>query len=336
MKNRIIKALISLLSLPVLLLSSCTDQNKGHTYEKTITMYIDSKIEEYDDTTVRYSSKPLCTAQIDGSFSLSVSLAVFNTTEDPKDYNIYDVNMFNYTKNTSHEAKTNDSSFRLGNGFEWPLTFTSTIPSNIEKDEYHLSFGLNKAMYILILTMMPEELKRDVTVSYKINNEVVHTKTVKEGNKLDETYVYDTPNHLQYCSTWKTSNNAQITSNYVVNDDIELTGTLSNNLNIWYMSTDAVACFNRIDHVPLDGKLVLPEYCDGKRYFIGTYTIYNNSNIKEVYLPKTIFEIYRYNFVNCGIKTIYFAGSETEWNAIPKAVSIPSTINIVYNTSFQG
>ena len=73
-----------------------------------------------------------------------------------------------------------------------------------------------------------------------------------------------------------------------------------------------------------------------KEICIGNYAFYRNSEIREIYLPTTVHQIYNGNFLGCGnLTTIYFAGNQEQWEAIPKStVQMPETIGIVYNTSF--
>ena len=79
----------------------------------------------------------------------------------------------------------------------------------------------------------------------------------------------------------------------------------------------------------------MPTYF-GKEVCLGNFGIYNNDKVREVYLPVTLHHIYYGNFSNCAnLTTIYFAGTEDQWNAIPKEFApTPSTVSVIYNTSF--
>ena len=113
-------------------------------------------------------------------------------------------------------------------------------------------------------------------------------------------------------------------------------GELEPNYIFMTTSTDIYTILRDVDYVPKDGKIVIMDQYNGKEVCLGNCAIYTRGDIKEVYLPATLHQIYSSNFENCpNLKAIYFAGTEEQWEAIPKEfVEIPSNVKIVFNTPF--
>ena len=174
----------------------------------------------------------------------------------------------------------------------------------------------------------------EVVVTYKVLEEVVNTQKIVKGEKLGTIYTYESSNHQSYVSEW--SNGGVIfDENTVVNGDITLTGSPKSSLQIFNTPENEYVYVNGVNHVHSDGKVVVLSTYYGKPVNIGLHAFSNNGEMRELYLPSNLHRIYSDNFVNCSnLTTIYFGGSEEEWTAIPTDSVIPSSINLVFNTSF--
>ena len=182
-----------------------------------------------------------------------------------------------------------------------------------------------------------EKAKEDemIKITYKLGEEVVHTQKVRTGKKIGKLFVYETDNHQTYASTWKDKDSTEYTADTKVNKNITLYGEPLASLKLFFTPENEYTFVNGINHVHKDGKVVvLSSYYD-KEIKIGNGAINNNEDIIELYLPNTIHQIHDDNFVNCdNLATIYFAGSEQEWNLIPTSSVIPESISLVFNTSY--
>ena len=177
--------------------------------------------------------------------------------------------------------------------------------------------------------------KTEVKITYVVNEEVVKTKKVIKGNQLGYTYVYENPNHQSYATTWKDENGKIYNKNTIVNKSVTLNGDSLNTVITFTTEENEYTYVNGLNYVCSDGIVVIDPIYKGKEICLGIGAISNNKKIKELYLPDTLHHIYDDNFSNCSkLKTIYYEGSEEEWNAIPTSSAIPDNITIVFDTSF--
>ena len=189
---------------------------------------------------------------------------------------------------------------------------------------------------IVLTAIFNEKAKKDETVkiTYKLGEEVVHTQRVHIGNKIGKLFVYESDNHQAYASVWKDKDNNEYTVDTKVNKSITLYSEPLTCLKLFTTPENEYTFINGINHVHKDGKVVvLSSYYD-KEIKIGNGAINNNKDIKELYLPNTIHQIHDDNFVNCdNLTTIYYAGSEEQWNSIPNTSVVPESISLVFNTN---
>ena len=192
------------------------------------------------------------------------------------------------------------------------------------------------AAFAPLLTSCNNEEKY-FTVTYVADNKVVYTEKVKENETAFMDYIYEPASHQYYSSSWVDENNNFFTNNTKVTSDITITAIISPTVKYYTTSTDVYTSVNGLNYVHSDGKVVISEKYLNKAPFLATYAINNNNYIKEIYLPASLWKIFGPNFSGCkNLETIYFAGTETQWDSIQKDfVTIPTTTRIVFNTSFS-
>ena len=186
-----------------------------------------------------------------------------------------------------------------------------------------------------VISYNPTPIKEEATITYKVLEEVVNTQKVITGEKLGTVYTYESNNHQSYVSEWS-SGEVIYDENTVISSDITLTGSPKSSLQIFNTPENEYVYVNGVNRVHSDGKVVVLSTYYEKPVNIGLHAFSNNSDIREIYFPNNLHKIYSDNFVNCSnLTTIYYGGSEEEWNAIPTDSVFPSSISVVFNTSFS-
>ena len=312
-------------------MSACADSKQN------FSVYLDYS--EVSTTDYRFKVKrTYIDAYSSENHSFSISLSVTNLTSTTQTIQFSNPSLVRESNGTSYTINKMDQNQRLtlDSEIEGSVSFSSTLPTTLD-EKYYFSVDFKNISYKVFLYETPDELREDLTVSYKINGTLVNSETVKRGRAIQDNYVYDDKSYQNYSSVWKDASGKTYSKGSIVEENVTLNGTLQNNFKTLTTSTDVYTFISGINHVPADGKVVLLEKYQNKEICLGNFAIYNNSQIKEVYLPKTLRHIYSSNFSNCNnLKTIYFAGSQEQWEAIPKDfVTIPSSVRIVYNTSFS-
>ena len=137
-----------------------------------------------------------------------------------------------------------------------------------------------------------------------------------------------------------------------------------------YIDNETVAVVN---YGGLDSEVIIPETVKGKTvtrfaddnfYMFSSDAIetvilpdtvtsldrtafYHASNLKKVYIPKSVTKIHSESFYNtvkyvingavsdCSITDVYYSGTEEQWNAIENIESVPSNVRIHFNRSSE-
>ncbi|MBD5446275.1 MAG: leucine-rich repeat domain-containing protein [Treponema sp.] len=63
---------------------------------------------------------------------------------------------------------------------------------------------------------------------------------------------------------------------------------------------------------------------------IGLFAFYDCTNLKTITIPKSVTDIEQYAFYNSGLKTVYYKGSESDWNNVYKFAAFWGTNEKVY------
>ena len=323
------------LLLPLLVLSSCNSGNQNNNSSNNkYTVYLDYSEVTTPTLKVKVGYAHAYSYTTD-NYSFSLSLSIKNLSSKTQKINFSNVKLLREETGTSYTVISYNQFVTLDSEIEGTASFQSTIPTSLE-DKYYFSIDIQNINYKVFLYETPDSLREDLTITYKIDSAVVHTETIKKGRTISNAYVYDEDSHQYYASTWKDSEGKTYTQGTKIEQSTVLSGTIQPSLEIMSLGSDTYAFIEGIHHVHADGKVVVLERYQNKEVCLGNYAIKNNANVREIYLPATLHYIYGSNFYNCpNLRTIYFAGTMDQWNAIPKPYAeIGSNVNIVYNTPF--
>ena len=327
-----------LLLIPLLMLSSCkkeidtTSDNSIETFET----YLDDNNEINTGVFTVKLNGASASSSYTGNYDLTVSFTVKNISTSTKTIQFKNDTVVRESTGASYSVGSNlyDRKLTLDSEIEGGVVFHATIPTSLS-EKYDFSVDFSNVHYKLHLYDKPDELREDVVVTYKIGNSVVNTQTCKQGRPIGTLYTYEERTHQYHASRWYDSDNQQYTAATIIDKDVTLTGYQERNLNVTTTSTDAYSFVNGINYVPSDGIIVVSEQYNNKDVCLSNYAFSSNSSVEKIYLPNTLRRIYSNNFTGCSnLRIIFYAGTQDEWEAVPKTTSIPSSVLVVYNTSF--
>lgn len=312
-----------------LLLSSCSTPGESRI------VYLDDAFAEMQSFNV--DATAVCTSY-NGNYALQVKLLVKNTSDKSLSVNLSDLNVRRQSSGSTYKVEvTGFSTINLDSDISGTFTLSSVIPTNISAEGYTLSSKINGSSYTLNLYNTPESKRSDLTVTYKIGDEIIKTTTVKERRILNEKYVYENPNHLSHCSEWKMLDGKAITANTVITENLTVYGKEVENIEYFELSDSKSSFVEKVSYIPYDGIVVVPSV-HGKLEVtaLSNFGVYQLPNLYTLYLPKTINRIYSGNFTNCPkLAVIFFAGTQTEWNSIQSSSTVPSNVNVVCEVAFK-
>jgi hypothetical protein len=319
--------------LILLVCSACTssqDDDKTNNSQPDIcTIYLDDSERVVDGLSIKISCSESWVSYTSENRSLTIKLVFMNMDTADREINLVNMQLLHIESGVVYDLSPSlKTSIKLQYGIERQYTFSATIPISYQKAEYVLSFSAGKD-YEFYLYERPDELREDRQVKFVLNNEVVHTLTVKKGRSISEMYIWENPNHLTHCAEWFMDDKykTELLKTTKINEDMTVYGKISSNIR-----TSTIFILE-IKHVPSDGIVVISG--DGATH-LSSSVICNNSDIKEIYLPKGLKNIYLGNFVGVpNLQKIHFAGSEEEWGLITSRSTIPANVIIVYNSVFQ-
>ena len=269
------------------------------------------------------------------NYMFSLSISIKNITNKTQEIKFSNPSLIKESNEASYTVSPTSKSLSLDSGIQGSVSFSSTIPTSLDEN-YYFSVDFSNISYKVFLYRTPDTLREDLTITYSVNGSIVNSATAKKGNPLGVDYVYDTADHQSYAAKWKDSKGNQYNSKTVIEDNVKLLGTLESSLNVATTGSDVLSFVNGINHVHADGKVVVQEKYFNKEIAISNFAIKSNAYIKEIYFPSTLHRIFSGNFDNCpNLKTIYFAGSQAQWESIEKSSTIPTGVRMVYNTSFS-
>lgn len=312
-----------------------TNNSSTKEVEKNIELYKDSKSVEIDNNTNITLNSVYASGYGSGNRSFSAYVKLKNVSTSTHTYEISDMKLIKENTNATYTVNSNSFLFskilKVEAELEQSIDFNSTIPTDITEDNYKLCFTINKKEIIIHLYETPDSLREDRKVSYYLNNKLVNTSVVKDGRQINEVYTYESYDHLSYCDSWKTKDNTKLSSRTIVTSDLNVYGSLMENIKFLSFSSDRYAYVDQINHVPSDKILVIPRKNSGKEIAISNYAIYN-LDVKKIYIPNTIHAIYSGNFINIANANIYYEGTKEEWESLFSSKSSIVTKNVYYNT----
>ena len=322
-----IKSLL-LFPLSFVMLISCGKYEVSKKYS----VYLDNS--EVDTGTVAIKTNN-ATAYGTENYSLAVYISIKNTTTNTIPVKFSNLFVVRETNNARYSVSIG---YYANDYIESEITkdfhFTSTIPTSLSEN-YYLSIIFNDINYKVHLYETPDELREDLTISYYVNQKLLNTDSIKKGRQITNIFTYESDDHQHYSTAWKDENDVTYGVGSVVNKNLALYGVIGYDLKFTTTTSDPFSFISGINHVPSDGILVIASEYSSKEICVSNFAIRNNSQIVEIYLPSTIHNIYNGNFEGLvNLKTIHFAGSQVEWNAIPNTSTIPSNVIMVFDSIF--
>ncbi len=327
--------ILSIFIFPISLASCNNDSNDGtnKTDSNVKDIYLDSDPIETDSFSLTLKSN-YCT-NYSPDYRLSVYFELKNKEYSTKTFSIKNTSLTKVSTNATYNVSY-DKSFSVDAELTKSVSFTSIIPSQISVDEYKLYFELESLKITLYLYETPDSLRLDRTISYYINNQKVHTDTIKDKRKLDNTITYETPDNQYYCDTWYTDSTykTKFSLNTSIANDISLYGITNSNIKWSTTTSDLYSFVSGFNHIPSNGILVIPSTYLNKELCINLYAI-KDITVSKIYIPKTVHTIYSGNFTGIGKATVYYEGTEAEWESIFYSQSSIYKTNVIYNTKYS-
>lgn len=324
MRKNILKSLFPAIPACFLLLTSCENAPSGLGHHS---MYLDSnKLET--DSFVLEGDKPECTNAI-YEYKLSVSFEITNKEEKKSKYTFKDLTILDEAKGGKYKVTSETDSLDLEPSMSGSFTFSSKIPLSITEHKYKLSFDMNGYQIDYHLYERPDEVRSEWKVNYYVGGTLVKTDTVRDG-KAPEHFAYESSDLLSYCKDWYTdeAKTKYFTFPTPVTSDINLYGDAAP----WYKwdtsSYADYACIYGVNYVPANGTLMLPRHYENKEIYIGSYAI-TGAGTETLYIPITVRRIEGSGNFQKKSMTIYYEGTEEEWNNVLQNSKSKPT-NIIY------
>ena len=284
------------------------------------------------------STKDVRFSPASGNQSLSVSLRIKNTTSKTQPISFSEKKVTRESTGIDYQASIFLPAESIEPDLVEEFSFTATVPASDAEEKFSFSVTFSSVRYTVKLYETPDELRANKTVTYVIDGKEVYTQTVKQGSPILGVYVYESTDHLWYCNDWET-NGMKLSPATQINDDITVTGQVAPTLSFYdiYTSKTTPISLEKVYYVCRDGVVVVPETYTNKTVTqISNLVIYRLPKLKTLYLPKTIERIMSYNFVDCGsLRTINFAGTKQQWDAIQTSSPVPSTIEVKFGVEYK-
>ncbi len=317
--------------------SDNTNNSNNNNSSKTITYYFDNKDISIEGLKIDFK----CSESSYSNIKLTINLDVTNNNKQDAYFVISDLKLTNEKSNVNYDINDESySSSKIQYQIKNSYYYSAIIPTSYKIENYRFQFKLNNNIYIIKLYETPDESRIDLTVNYVLSayNAIgapinsVKTETVKYGRKLSSLYVYEDSDY--YCSSWYTDRDRtqKFSLSTEIYENLTLYGVKQSNIK--YNVDQGEKWINGINHVPATGIIRINTDYTGQNVYLSNYGLYNNNAVVKIYLPKTLKRIYFGNFSNMSsLREIYFAGTQTEWEAIESSSTIPSTVRIIYNSS---
>lgn len=323
-----------LLVFNIVIIIGCSDVSKYDNesiIERKVIYFDEDRLIEYDDLKIEITSI-YCNERT--NCSLGIYIDLFNKDYSAKEYKIKNINLIKENTDVNYSVYY-DEKITIGAELKGKLHFSATIPSSIDDDKYKIDFEINYYKFTLYLYERPDELREDRYINYYISGNFVKTDVVKNNRKLEKNYLYESSDHLYYCDTWYVDESMKTEFRYstLINSNINLYGRNYSVIKWSTTSSDVYSFINGINHVPLDGILVIPNEYRNKEICIGNFAI-KDVKLKKIYIPNTVRKIYNGNFKNINNATIYYEGTEEEWKNLFYFSFDIYTTTVVYNVKY--
>lgn len=327
---RKLSSLVIILFL-ILILFGCSDTSYPQTTSHSAVIYTDSEKIDTESFTIEFS-KPSCYG-IDKSYLLNVHFTITNKEYKTKSYTISNAKIIKESTSAKYEVRV-ETNFSVQAEMSKGITFSAGIPSDITSDNYKLSFKINSFNITFFLYETPDAFRTEHTVNYYIDNQLVYSTIIKDNRPIGSLYIYETADHLNHCSSWyQKGTNVAISPSSLITQDTDLYGTITSNFNWSGITSDVYSYIMKVNYVPSDGILRIPETYQHKDIAISLYAI-KDIKVSKIYVPKTVRVIFNGNFAGIGNATIYYEGSKSEWDASFYYSGDIYSKNVVYNTKY--
>lgn len=273
-------------------------------------------------------------------FSTVITLTIVNLTTEPRELRSKSVKIIRESDNKEYIINNySDRSLVYGLKPNKPVSndIYFKIETALSEDNYDLVLDFGDITYTIYLRENPKYAKKDITVTYIVNGNYACSDTIKSGRIAPRLKEYISKNKLKYVTKndwyFEGDYNAHITYSNIITDDIVLEATYRNIYN--YNREFGYATISKINYVPESKVLVIPNDIESCAPLFDCDTPYY---LEEIYLPSNVAFSDKFNFLNGrNLKTIYFEGSEEEFNAIidGKAFNKLDITEIVYNVKYN-
>ena len=322
--NTLLEIAIVIFMLPIV---SC---GPGLFQNNPVDRYIDGNPIEEDKFKLTLSSF------YSGNSYISMHFSLGNPTYSTQTYNIKNIEIIKEDTGAVYTVDLKKDVLDIEAEMSENFIISKSLPSSIYEDKYKLNFNLNQYKITYFLYETPDELRKDFSVEYYVNNEKVFSDTIKENRTIKDLFIFESKDRLRYCDVWyidKYCSNKFDIDNKIV-EDLKLYGKEKMIVKCSGYTVDKYATVYGINYVPSDGVLVIPEKYNNKEIVIGNYAI-KDVELTQIYIPKTVKTIYSNNFVNINNATIYYEGNDEEWKSLFSNSSKVVTTNVVYNTKYE-
>ena len=271
------------------------------------------------------------------NYDFRLILKIKNLTDETKNLKFDHLQIVKEDNGATYSVETKTPEIKLESGIEKSINFSSTLPTDLDS-HYYFTVDFSNVRYKVRLYETPDAERPDVTVTYTVVKQIVNKVTVKKGRPLGIDYVLEKADHLSFVLSWTDSNYQTINSKTIIEQDTTVYGEYQSSLSYSTTSLDAYTVISKVNYVPSDGIVVVPERLLDKEIVLGNYAVNRIEKMQKIYLPSTLHGIYNSNFIDCpDLRTIYFAGTPEQWSSIYQSTTpLPTNINLICNTSFSG
>ena len=227
-----------------------------------ISFYLDDENFIHNDIKMKISCSSYGLSQ---NKTCTIYFKCTNTSTEDKYFMVENAYLINEETNVKYDASCYSSEIKLQYNIERSITINSTIPTQIEEENYYLSFTYNNETYNVYLYERPDNLRNNCTLTYKIYNNTVLSTAIKQGRTITNIYSWESPDLTKYCNEWylDSSYQSKYTSNMKINNDTILYGLTK---NIWsFMSDNSGYFITSINYIPKNGIINIPKSISDKK-----------------------------------------------------------------------
>ena len=309
-----------------LFLVSCT--------KKSNITYDDGQIVN-GDLELRFGSYSDYSSYYSLSNNLNISIKIINHNPKPYTFSIEKATVIRESNKAEYAAQyTNE--IVLECDMEKSISFSASLPTSVSEDNYYLDIKEKHSTYRFYLYETPISQRKDITITYKVDDKIVKEQKIKGGRIFNSLIDYINEDRTKYVSASNWSlDGVVINKNTIINNDIVVESKSSNIFNTY--TSSGYTTISGVNFIPKDGILVIPSQINGKTVSISS--IGYSDELKELYLPLNFNISYSLSLTSChNLTKVYYEGTEAEFSKITSGKSIYKNANtvIIYNTSYNG